>query len=87
MSELPKKRPSSQVCVRFDGDVLERVDRYAEMIGITRSQMVKNFVDVALSDADLLNRFGILPTVVKMMEVKGRLQEKIEAFFSEKTAL
>jgi len=82
MRELPRKKHSLHVNCRFDEDVLVRVDNFARQIGVTRSDMIRNLVSVGLSDAEMLQKFGVLPTALKLMEIKGRFQATIEEYFA-----
>lgn len=53
--------------IRFSAAMIERLDRLADKIGISRAQMIRNLLEVALDDAELLDGVGAF-TLAKWFE-------------------
>jgi hypothetical protein len=56
-SDQPPPRPPERIALRLPGDLLDRIDQYAAMLGsrvgvhVTRSEAVRLLLESALSDA------------------------------------
>ena len=62
-----------RVNIYIDERVLERVDKAAERLDISRSQMIENFCAVALMDYDLFSRVGLIQLLKKVSDFRLRL--------------
>jgi len=77
MSRLKK-----QYTVQLEDDVIERIDRLAEKLGHTRSQMMRNMLLQGLEDAEMVDNTGIFTAVrfskgiitkIKEAAIKGKI--------------
>ncbi|MDR3414259.1 MAG: hypothetical protein P4L87_25410 [Formivibrio sp.] len=64
---------SAEFMVRVQGEILAFVDRFAEVAGYTRSQMVQQFLDMAIA------QIGIATAEVEQMQKNGVSEEQIAA--------
>lgn len=78
----PGKNPTFPVPVRLTQDELEFVDQLAEEIGASRSRVLANLLSSGIEDARMLRAVGILPTAIKLMEVKDRLKQLMSNYMA-----
>ena len=57
MAMNPNKR---RITLDFDPEVVDRLDRYAEKIGISRQRLVFNLIEVGLDDLAIMDSVGLL---------------------------
>ena len=62
-----------RVNIYIDERVLERVDKAAKRLEISRSQMIENFCAVGLMDYDLLTKTGLLSLLKKASDFRLNL--------------
>ena len=53
------KQPAKQYTVQLDPEFVEKIDKMAEKLGLSRSQMMRNLMKSGLEDAVTLERFGL----------------------------
>ena len=61
-----------EIKISLTQEEMERIEKIAKKIGITKSHLARNLVLVALEDAELLNKLGLFDAV-KMIE---KIREK-----------
>lgn len=66
------ERPRKQYNVQLEDNVIERIDRLAETLDLSRSQVLRNLIMVALEDAEILNKTGIL----KVLKIGSNVRKK-----------
>jgi len=76
MANLNKK----MVTVELDKAVVDRLDKLAKKCGITRHQMMKNFIESCTAEGEFLSKVGLIYTAKKM---KDFLEMGKEAFQEE----
>jgi len=54
--------------VELDKEVVDRIDKLAEKCGITRHQMMKNFIESCTAEGEFLSKVGLIYTVKKMKD-------------------
>ena len=57
------ERLKKQYNVQLEDEVVERIDKLAEMLYLSRSQLMRNFILMGLEDGEILNRTGVLRVV------------------------
>jgi len=68
------------ITIELDLDLVDRLDKLAETCGISRHQLMKNFIDSCTSEGEFLSKVGIIYTVKKM---KNFLEIGKEAYKDE----
>ncbi|MBN2254624.1 MAG: ribbon-helix-helix protein, CopG family [Deltaproteobacteria bacterium] len=70
----PKKdEAKKQYTVMLEPSTVEEIDKLAEKIGITRSQLMRNLIITGIEDTKMLDKLGIIGTV----KIARDLYEKI----------
>jgi len=64
-----QKSMKPKIAISIRADILERVDKLAKKVGVSRSQMVENLLSVALEDAELFEKFRILSIVAQVRKI------------------
>ena len=82
MKAEPRAEVTIPVSIRLTPDDLQFVDNLAREIGIARSTAVRNIFQAGLEDARMLRAVGILPTALKLMEVKDKLKEGMAKYLN-----
>lgn len=53
----------SRIEIRFNSDDLAFIDENAGRLGMTRSHLVRNLIDIGLDDLRLMRRFGLVSLI------------------------
>lgn len=53
-------KAKEQYTVQLDPQFVEKLDKMAEKIGVSRSQLMRNFLESAYEDAVMLDKIGLL---------------------------
>ena len=62
----------AKIAITIDSEILEKIDKLAEELGLNRSQLIENLWSVGLSDAKVLKAIGFLD----LAKAAIRLKEK-----------
>jgi len=54
------------ISMELDVEMIERLDRLAENCGVSRHQLMKNFIESCTIEGEFLRKFGILYTAKRM---------------------
>ena len=65
-------RRDKEIKISLTQEEMERIEKIAKKVNITKSRLARNLVLVALEDAELLNKLGLFDAV-KMIE---KIREK-----------
>lgn len=68
-------RPKKQYTVQVEDDVIQRIDRLAEKLGHSRSQMMRNMLLQGLEDAEMIDITGVFSAVMFSKEMIGKVKE------------
>jgi hypothetical protein len=71
------KEPKKQYTVMLRPSVVDEIDKLAKKLGLSRSQLMANLIDVALEDAKLLDKIGVF----KLVMMGGKLANKLKIDF------
>ncbi len=66
------ERTRKQYSVQLEDEIVERVDKLAEKIGVTRSQMLRTALITGLEEGEFLNRTGVITIVKFGMDLKEK---------------
>jgi hypothetical protein len=67
----------TRMTVTIDEEILKEVDRLAEKLKISRSQMIENAVGVAMIDAKIFDKLGVFDLAKMIRSIQGRFQAKL----------
>jgi predicted transcriptional regulator len=71
------KRPAKQYTVQLDPEFVEKVDKMADRLGLSRSQIMRNLMMSGYEDAELLDRFGLFSAFRLGQKVMAKIKEGI----------
>lgn len=66
--------------VTVDSEIVKRVDKLANELGLSRSQMVENLLAISLEDAEVFKKLGLIGVLKALRDLK----EQLETIFSGK---
>jgi hypothetical protein len=66
-----------QYTVQLEPEFVENIDKLAEKLGLTRSQMMRNLMESAYQDAILLDKVGLFKAVVLGEKVMTKFKEAV----------
>lgn len=66
------ERPRKQYTVQIEDDVIERIDRLAAEMDLSRSQLMRNLIMIGLEDAEILNKTPLM----KVAKIERYVREK-----------
>lgn len=72
-----------KIAISVDSSLIEKVDKLAKKLGLSRSQFIENLIAVGLEDAELFEKFKVLSIVTRIRDLVSELN-KLKAL--EKTA-
>lgn len=70
-------RPGKTVSLHLPIDVIEKVDRLAEMADISRSKLLANMVEVAADELLALDKIGVLRISLLLRDLSDRVRERV----------
>lgn len=65
--------PKKQFTIMLKPSVVERIDKLAKKLELSRSQFMANLIDMGLEDAEILNKTGALDII----RIVGKLTNKL----------
>jgi hypothetical protein len=71
---MAKNRNRPIVCVSLDKSVVEFLDREADKLSMSRSQLMENCIVLAVSDFKLLKKFGLIQAVKFVKGFQGKFK-------------
>ena len=63
MGRPPLDSPKKQYTVMLEPQIVEEIDRIAKKVGISRSHLMKNMIEVGLDSAKVYESLGIISAV------------------------
>jgi len=78
MGRPKKEKKLEQINVMLERSDIEKIERLAKKIGITRGQLMRNLVKNGLDEALLLDKIGFLGVVISGMEAIRKLRKKLD---------
>jgi len=64
--------------VELDIELIDRLDKLAKHCGISRHQLMKNFIESCTYEGEFLSKVGLIYTARKMMEFMERGKQAIK---------
>ncbi len=65
-----------QYTVQLEPEFVAQIDKLADKLGLSRSQLMRNFLHTAYDDAIVLDKLGILTTVNVGQKILTKFKEK-----------
>lgn len=78
-----QKRPGKMLGFYADDKIDERLTRMSEKAKVSKSQLVKNLVEVALDQMEAMDRVGLLSLGVFFRDFKEIFNRSVESTVSE----
>ena len=73
MGRPPIKEPKQQYTIMLKPSVVKEIDRIAERIGLTRSQLMGNYIEFGMEESQGMERVGIIKAVSAFRKMTGKL--------------
>lgn len=71
------ERTRRQYSVQLEDEIIARIDKLAEKLDLTRSQILRNFVLTGLEDAEILNKSGVFNIIKIGKDIRKKFIEDI----------
>ena len=72
---MPKEMGDKQaVTVWLSKDLVEKLDRFAEDGGLTRSKLIANILDVGIEELVIMDKFGVWAIAKIFEDIRQRLR-------------
>lgn len=71
MGRPPVKEAKRQYTIMMKPSVVKEIDRIAERVNLTRSQLMANFIEFALEETKGMERVGIIKAVAVYRKMRG----------------
>lgn len=71
MGRPPVKEAKKQYTIMLKPSVVAEIDRIAERVNLTRSQLMGNFIDFGLDETKGMERIGLIKAVSVYRKMKG----------------
>jgi len=73
MGRPPIKEPKQQYTIMLKPSVVKEIDRIAERLGLTRSQLMANYIEFGMEETKGMERVGIIKAVSAFKRMTGNL--------------
>lgn len=73
MGRPPVKEAKQQYTIMLKPSVVKEIDRIAERIGLTRSQLMGNYIEFGMEESQGMERVGIIKAVSAFRKMTGKL--------------
>ncbi|MBP9014150.1 MAG: hypothetical protein KBG22_11120 [Smithella sp.] len=73
MGRPPVKEAKQQYTIMLKPSVVKEIDRIAERVGLTRSQLMSNYIEFAMEETQGMERVGIIKAISVYRRLKGDL--------------
>jgi len=70
-------RPKKQYTVQLEDDVVARIDKLADKLGHSRSQMMRTLLLQGLEDVETVNKTGIFDAVIFSRNILSKIKEAV----------
>lgn len=67
------KEPKQQYTIMLRPSVVKEIDRIAERVGLTRSQLMGNYIEFGMEETKGMERVGIIKAVSVYRRMGGKL--------------
>ena len=74
MGRPPVKEAKQQFTIMLKPSVVKEIDRIAERLGLTRSQLMGNYIEFGMEETKGMERVGIIKAVSAFKKMTGSLQ-------------
>jgi metal-responsive CopG/Arc/MetJ family transcriptional regulator len=67
----------TKIAITIESEVLEKIDKMAEELELTRSHFIQNLLSVGLADAQALKVIGLIDLAKLVRRVEGSLYKRL----------
>ena len=83
MARKKEQENLQNVVFRMTPSEIERLDRMADKIGRTRSQLLRNLIVVGLEEIELFEKFGMVRASITVRDICSWMSMKVSKGISE----
>lgn len=73
MGRSPVKEAKQQYTIMLKPSVVKEIDRIADRLGLTRSQLMGNYIEYGMEETQGMERVGIIKAVSAYRKMKEKL--------------
>lgn len=66
-----------QISITMNGETLKEVDRLSKKLGINRSRLISNIVEMGVCDVKLLEKVGLIDLAKSVRDFQGLLRKEL----------
>lgn len=78
MGRPPVKEAKQQYTIMLKPSIVKEIDRIAEKVGLTRSQLMCNYIEFGMEESKGMERVGIIKAVSAYRKFKGDIKKDSE---------
>ena len=71
------ERLTPQIAITINADTLKEIDNLSEKLGINRSRLISNIVEMGVCDVKLLERVGLIDLAKSVREFQRLLKKEL----------
>ena len=75
MGRPPVKEAKQQYTIMLKPSVVKEIDRIAERVGLTRSQLMANYIEFGMEESQGMERVGLIRAISAYKKFKGEIPE------------
>jgi metal-responsive CopG/Arc/MetJ family transcriptional regulator len=75
MGRPPVKEAKQQYTIMLKPSLVKEIDRIAERIGMTRSQLMGNYIEFGMEESQGMERVGIIKAVSVFRRIKRKITD------------
>jgi len=72
-----KDEAQQNVVFRMTPSEIERLDKMAEKAGLSRSQFIRNLIEVGLEETEIFDRFGLLRATITARDICSWMSQQV----------
>ena len=77
MNKKIEQEVQQNVVFRMTPTEIERLDRLADKLGITRSQFIRNLIVVGLEETETFEKFGLVRATITVRDICSWMSMKV----------
>lgn len=75
---IKKREKKTRVTIQIEKELIDKIDILADKYNLTRSQLMRNMIQMGYDDAQLLETVGILPVVHFGINIIDRFKKALK---------
>lgn len=77
MTKKSDQEAMQNVVFRMTPDEIENLDNFADQMGLTRSQLIRNLVVVGMEETEIFKKLGLVRAVITVRDICSWMSHKV----------